>query len=117
MHRLNSFKITTLDTPGNPNPRVEINNRELQLVSYHKSHFKTNGSRKMIDSYEVAGYLAPATHKGDGATDMSDTLRVFVFNTLNYEGWETTNRGGMKEAALLRWSQSENTKSRQKHVV
>lgn len=119
MFKLNSFKITprymsTLDTPDNLYPRVEINNRELHLVSYHTSQFVANGSRKMIDSYEVAGYLDPATHKGDavgydtgdGATDMENTVRVFVFNTLTNEGWETTSKGGMKEAT-----------SRQKHVV
>lgn len=121
MHRLNSFTITTSNKPGSGLPGVEINNRELHLVSYQKSQFKTNGGRKMIDSYEVAGYLAPATHKGDavgydtgdGATDMKNKIRVFVFNTLTNEGWETTNKGGMKEAALLR----ESNKSRQKHVV
>ena len=121
MFKLNSFKITTLDIPGNPYPRVEINNRVLHLVSYHTSQMVANGSRKKIHSYEVAGYLAPATHKGDavgydtgdGATDMSDTIRVFVFNTLTNEGWEITNKGGMKEAALLRGS----NESRQKHVL
>lgn len=116
MYRLNSFIITTSDEPGPGLPRVEINNRELHLVSYQKSQFVTNGSYKLIDSYEVAGYLAPATREedavgydtGDGSTDMTNTIRVFVFNTLNNEGWETTSKGGMKEAALLRWSQSEN---------
>lgn len=114
MHRLNSFTITTLGIPGNPYPHVEINNRVLHLVSYHTSQFVANGSRKKIHSYEVAGYLDPATNKddavgydtGDGATDMENKIRVFVFNTLTNEGWETTNRGGMKEAT-----------SRQKHVV
>ena len=110
MFKLNSFKVT----PGNPDPRVEINNRELHLLSYHKSQFVANGSGKMIDSYEVVGYLDPATHKddavgydtGDGATDMEDKIRVFVFNTLTNEGWETTSKGGMKEAT-----------SRQKHAL
>lgn len=114
MHRLNSFTITDSN-------KVVINNRELNVVSYDTSQFVANGSNKMIDTYEVAGYLAPATHKGDavgydtgdGATDMSDTIRVFVFNTLTNEGWEITNKGGMKEAALLRGSNA----SRQKHVV
>ena len=114
MHRLNSFTVTDSNT-------VVINNRELNLVSYHTSQFVANGSNKMIDTYEVAGYLAPATHKddavgydtGDGATDMSNKIRVFVFNTLTNEGWEITNKGGMKEAALLRGS----NESRQKHVV
>lgn len=116
MHRLNSFTITTLDKQGSGMPGVEINNRELHLVSYQKSQFTANGTHEMIESYEVAGYLAPATHKddavgydtGDGATDMKNTIRVFIFNTFTNEGWETTNKGGMKEAALLRWSQSEN---------
>ena len=107
MHRLNSFTITDSN-------KVVINNRELNVVSYHTSQFVANGSNKMIDTYEVAGYLAPATHKGDavgydtgdGATDMENKIRVFVFNTLTNEGWETTNRGGMKEAT-----------SRQKHAL
>lgn len=116
MNKLNSFTVTPANNPGSELPVVKINNRELRLVSYHKSQFVAGGVHRKIYCYEVAGYLAPATHKGDavgsdtgdGATDMTDTIRVFIFNTLNNEGWETTNKGGEKEAALLRWSKSEN---------
>ena len=125
MHELKSFRVVSMDKDGTGLPDVRINNRELKLVSFKHSQYRITRGNRLVDSWEVSGFLPNTGNREDSLSfdignpfkDKSKQLRRFIYSTYRDEGWELTDPQGDLEGALLSWSKSPNHREELLHSI